>query len=44
MEVDAEFPENVAQGEKVNYEEEGSQDRALGHTTFNWGCLGLRIS
>jgi len=39
--MDAMFYENIAQRKKVNDEQEGPQDRALGHSTADWGGLGL---
>ena len=32
MEVNVKFAEDIAEGKEVDVEEEGPQDRALGHT------------
>lgn len=39
MEVDTIFTENIAEGEEIDDEEEGPQDRALGHTRSDGGGL-----
>lgn len=41
MVLNVEFTENGAKGEEISNEEEGAQDRALGHTCSDWG--GVRI-
>ena len=40
MEKNVKLTENKAQGEEVSDEEEGPQDRALGHTRGDGGVLG----
>ena len=42
MEMNVEFTENMAEGEKVGNEEEGPQDRALGHTCSDGGRDGFK--
>ena len=37
MELDIEFTEDVAEGEEIDDEEKGPQDRSLGHTCSDWG-------
>ena len=32
MKLNVEFTENVTKGKKVSHEEEGAEDRALGHS------------
>ena len=41
MVVNVECTENGAKGEEIRDEEEGAQDRALGHTYSEWG--GVRF-
>lgn len=42
MVLNVEFTENGAKGEEISDEEEGAQDRALGHTCSDWGGVGFK--
>ena len=36
VELNMKFPENVSKGQKVNCEQEGAKNRALGNTAGDW--------
>ena len=43
MELYVKFPENVTKRQKINNEQEGAKDRALGNTTRDWRGAGSQV-